>query len=567
MATYKSIRYLVPDEVVEHTDSINVLADVDTSTVAPEVGQTLKWTGNSKWKPRDMDSTNQAPTISSPGVATIAESTVTGRAVATILFSDPENDPLTFSITAGNTGNAFTISNTGVITTATALDYETTTSYTLTIDASDLAGNGDTTTQTVNVTNNADPVVSNTSTVTLAENSTIGTSISTISATDAEGTTITYSITAGNIADVFTINSSTGEITTNRILDYEFTTSYNLTISATDASGEIGTVTQTVNVTDVTETNPGPTQKAIFGFGYGIVGSGNYTVSMTNLVSSTGVVATDTTGVGTARNGLAAAGFGGDKAIFGFGIVDEGYTTPTTNITNLVSNTGVVATDTSGVGTDRSQLAAAGFGGDKAIFGFGYISSGYGAFGNATNKVSNTGVVVADTTGVGTARQNLAAAGFGGDKAIFGFGGAADRTNITNLVSNLGVVATDTTGVGTIRTLLSAAGYGGNKAIFGFGHVGSSPYRINITNLVSNTGVVASDTTGVGKARYGLAAAGYGGDKAIFGFGYDSNQTTTPDRYTNVTNLVSNTGVVSSDSTGVGTIRQKLAAAGYSSTA
>ena len=42
----------------------------------------------------------------------------------------------------------------------------------------------------------------------------------------------------------------------------------------------------------------------------------------------------------------------------------------------------------------------------------------------------------------------------------------------------------------------------------------------NVTNLVSSTGVVASDTTGVGTARSELAAAGYGGDKAIFGFGY-----------------------------------------------
>ena len=30
-----------------------------------------------------------------------------------------------------------------------------------------------------------------------------------------------------------------------------------------------------------------------------------------------------------------------------------------------------------------------------------------------------------------------------------------------------------------------------------------------ITNLVSNTGVVATDTTGVGTTRYSLAAAGY----------------------------------------------------------
>jgi len=42
--------------------------------------------------------------------------------------------------------------------------------------------------------------------------------------------------------------------------------------------------------------------KAIFGYGNG-------PVSMTNLVSNTGVVANDVTGVGTARSGLAAAAF------------------------------------------------------------------------------------------------------------------------------------------------------------------------------------------------------------------------------------------------------------------
>ena len=94
--------------------------------------------------------------------------------------------------------------------------------------------------------------------------------------------------------------------------------------------------------------SPG-TQKAIFGYGYT-----STQVSMTNKVSNTGVVATDTTGVGTVRSSLAAAGYGGDKAIFGYG-------SPTTSLTNLVSNTGVVATDTAGVGTARRQLAAAGY--------------------------------------------------------------------------------------------------------------------------------------------------------------------------------------------------------------
>ena len=47
----------------------------------------------------------------------------------------------------------------------------------------------------------------------------------------------------------------------------------------------------------------------------------------------------------------------------------------------------------------------------------------------------------------------------------------------------------------------------GVKAIFGYGTNGSD---LSITNLVSNTGVVASDTTGVGTARDTLAAAAYG---------------------------------------------------------
>jgi hypothetical protein len=77
-------------------------------------------------------------------------------------------------------------------------------------------------------------------------------------------------------------------------------------------------------------------------------------------------------------------------------------------------------------------------------------------------------------------------------------------------VSNTGVVATDTTGVGTARSSLAAAGYGTDTAIFGYGTTGGGAGITAVTNLVSNTGVVATDTTGVGTARADLAAAAYG---------------------------------------------------------
>jgi hypothetical protein len=284
-------------------------------------------------------------------------------------------------------------------------------------------------------------------------------------------------------------------------------------------------------------------QKAIFG--YGTTGT---VTAITNLVSNTGVVATDTTGVGTERSQLAAAGYGTDKAIFGYG-----YTGTATAITNLVSNIGVVASDTTGVGTARRYLAAAGYGNNKAIFGYGYTTINV----SMTNLVSNSGVVANDITGTGTARNSLAAVGYGTDKAIFGYGDASGGSkSMTNLVSNTGVVATDTTGVGTARSGLAAAGYGTDKAIFGYGY---STALVSITNLVSNTGVVANDTAGVGTVRNNLSAAGYGGDKSIFGYGSGAS-------VVSLTNLVSNTGVVATDTTGVGTARQALAAAGYSLT-
>ena len=95
-----------------------------------------------------------------------------------------------------------------------------------------------------------------------------------------------------------------------------------------------------------------------------------------------------------------------------------------------------------------------------------------------------------------------------GTRVIFGYGlnNSLVRVSITNLVNNYGGVATDTTGVGTSRSTLAAAGYGGDKAIFGYGASGSATA---VTNLVSNIGVVSNDVTGIGTARYGLAAASY----------------------------------------------------------
>ena len=91
----------------------------------------------------------------------------------------------------------------------------------------------------------------------------------------------------------------------------------------------------------------------------------------------------------------------------------------------------------------------------------------------------------------------------GNDNGIFAYG--QGPVSMSNLVSDVGVVGTVVTGVGTARLQLAACGYGYDKGIFGYGD-GSV---VSMTNLVSNSGVVATDVTGVGTARRYFAACSY----------------------------------------------------------
>ena len=212
-----------------------------------------------------------------------------------------------------------------------------------------------------------------------------------------------------------------------------------------------------------------PSQKGIYAFG--TTGSA---VSVSNLVSSSGVIASDTTGVGTARLGLGASSFGGDKAIFAFGSNSGGQS----NLSNLVSNGGVVATDTTGVGSAREGISAA-FGGDRAIFFGGVTANGIANASAVSNLVANTGVVASNTSGasgVGVRIQQIMSP-FGADgKAIIAFGTIANETatNIRNLISNAGVIAADISGAGGVKTGAASAKYGSGLAIAAFGNANGS---------------------------------------------------------------------------------------------
>ena len=104
---------------------------------------------------------------------------------------------------------------------------------------------------------NDQPVfTSSTYSFTVSEDAEVYASVGTTSATDEDTSdTVSYSITTGNGDGKFDIDSSTGEITVAELLDFETTSSYTLTIQASDGNGGTGTATVTITVTDVLESS------------------------------------------------------------------------------------------------------------------------------------------------------------------------------------------------------------------------------------------------------------------------------------------------------------------------
>ncbi|MDC1241702.1 cadherin domain-containing protein [Gammaproteobacteria bacterium] len=162
-------------------------------------------------------------------------------AIGTVTATDADGDGVTFTVS----GSELAITSAGVLTFAETPDYETKTSYTTTVTASD-GTNSTTQDITVNVTNVNDnsPAFTSNATFSADDNQT---SIGTVTATDADGDTITYSI-SGTDSESVSINSSSGVLTFNSAPNYESKTSYSIVASASDGVNETNqNITITIN--------------------------------------------------------------------------------------------------------------------------------------------------------------------------------------------------------------------------------------------------------------------------------------------------------------------------------
>ncbi len=186
----------------------------------------------------------------------VAEDIESTEEVGTVMATDADNDSLTYSITSTVPENTslFEISNSGVLklTSGSALDYETQTSYTLTIEVSDgnLTATADIIVEVTNV--NEAPVFDEQPGVMVAEDIDDTTIIFTARITDPEDDTPSFGLST-NPSGLFEItNDGKLSLATGKNLDYETTTSHSVGIRVTDGTNTVFD-TIDIQVTDVIE--------------------------------------------------------------------------------------------------------------------------------------------------------------------------------------------------------------------------------------------------------------------------------------------------------------------------
>ena len=191
---------------------------------------------------------DESPVITGGGAAHDYAENGTG-AVATYTASDPEGDIISWSV-EGTDSAAFAISSGGELTFNSAPDYETKSSYSITVKAT---ANSKSASLVVAVTvtdvNEAMVITGGGASHDYAENGTGA--VATYTATDPQSRTITWSV-EGTDSAAFSIGSSTGVLTFDSAPDYEAKSSYSITVKAM-AGSDSASLAVTVTITNVDE--------------------------------------------------------------------------------------------------------------------------------------------------------------------------------------------------------------------------------------------------------------------------------------------------------------------------
>jgi gliding motility-associated-like protein len=202
---------------------------------------------------------NAAPTNIALSATTINENNTAGASIASLAATDVNiGETFTYALVAG-TGDAdnasFTINGSSLMA-VNAFDFETRTTYSLRLKVTDKGGLSFEKEVVITIANvNDAPTNISASASSVAENSASGTTVATLSATDADAAeTFTYTLVSGTgDTDNASFSITGNTLSTAAVFDFETKSSYSVRVRVTDAGGLTFEKVFTISVTDVNE--------------------------------------------------------------------------------------------------------------------------------------------------------------------------------------------------------------------------------------------------------------------------------------------------------------------------
>ncbi len=203
---------------------------------------------------------NDTPTDISLSSTSVSENQASGTAVGTLSTTDADSsDSHTYSLVSGtgDTNNSsFSTSSSSLLTAAT-FDFETQSSYSIRVRTTDASSATYEEVFTITVTeNNTTPTDISLSATSIAENESSGTTVGTLSCTDADsGDSASFSLVSGTgDTNNSSFSISSASLLTAASFDFETMSSYSIRIRCTDGGSATYEEVFTITVTDVNET-------------------------------------------------------------------------------------------------------------------------------------------------------------------------------------------------------------------------------------------------------------------------------------------------------------------------
>ncbi len=197
---------------------------------------------------------NRPPEIEDASFS-VEENCELGSLLGTVTASDPDDELLLFRILPGGHDGEFHIdAESGEITVAGKLDYEGKPSYNLEVEVLDVGSLTATAIVTINLIDVNEAPVIDKADYSISEDTVMPFTLGVLNATDQDaGDTVRFEIVSGNDDSVFTLDPSTGALAVVAALDFEFVSSYSLTVQAADAAGLVDLGSVLVSVENINE--------------------------------------------------------------------------------------------------------------------------------------------------------------------------------------------------------------------------------------------------------------------------------------------------------------------------